>query len=143
MELYSIPNDGQYDDLIDSIEEAIRNEEINRSPNIVNSVTEIIKSRRRMHSPDNVDSQQIGKPSNYDDGISSKQREGNSRPDNGKGYNYRKDKRSVNLENIKKGERSDEFRRIQEESRRLSSSISQQERVNSFDESLYERIRGI
>ena len=52
-------------------------------------------------------------------------------------------KRPIDLENIKKWELSDVFRRIQEESRRLSSSISQQERVNSFDESLYERIRGI
>lgn len=95
VELYSIPNDGQYDDLIDSIEEAIRNEEINRSPNIINRVTEIIKSRQRMHSSDNVDAQQIRKSPNNDDGISSKQRESNSRPNNGKSDNYRKDKRSV------------------------------------------------
>lgn len=143
VELYSIPNDGQYDDLIDSIEEEIRNEEINRSPKIINRVTEIIKSRQRMYSSDNVDAQQIRKSPNNDDGISSKQRESNSRPNNGKSDNYRKDKRSINLENVKKGERSDEFRRIQEESRKLSSSISQQERVNSFDDSLYKRIRGI
>lgn len=45
--------------------------------------------------------------------------------------------------NTKKGERSDEFRRIQEESRRVSEQRSWQERVTSLDENLLERLSRI
>ena len=42
-----------------------------------------------------------------------------------------------------KYERNDDFRRIQEESRRISSTISQQERVCSFDETLRGRVERV
>ena len=40
-------------------------------------------------------------------------------------------------------ERTNEFRRLQEESRKLSSTVSQQERSSSFDESLRRRVEGV
>ena len=40
-------------------------------------------------------------------------------------------------------ERTNEFRRLQEESRKLSSAVSQQERSSSFDESLRRRVEGV
>lgn len=40
-------------------------------------------------------------------------------------------------------ERTNEFRRLQEESRRLSSTLSRQERVNAFDENLRKRVERV
>ena len=40
-------------------------------------------------------------------------------------------------------ERTNEFRRLQEESRRLSLTLSRQERVNAFDEHLRKRVERV
>ncbi len=52
-------------------------------------------------------------------------------------------KNEKNSYNTNKEIATDDFRRIQEESRRISTTISQQERVKTLDDALYARIRGV